>query len=70
MPHPSTPALRAMIKQAMRDRAPQMYRRLLAADRLEQEVDDRVAVFEEARELAIGREGSPYRKALASPDRT
>jgi hypothetical protein len=59
MPHPTTPQLRAMIKQAMQDRAPKMYQRLLAADRLEQEIDDRVSMFEDAEELAL--------KALDSP---
>jgi hypothetical protein len=64
VPHPTTQQLRAMIKQAMQDRAPKMYRRLRAGGLLEQEVDDRAELWHEAHELAIGRVGSPYQKAL------
>lgn len=63
MPGPTE--LKRMIKQAMRDRAPKMYRRLGKAGRLEAELVDREKVAREAFEMTIGRQGSPYERALA-----
>jgi hypothetical protein len=61
----TTPQLRRMIEDAMRERASAMYRRLLAENLLEREVSDRVEVAREAKELAIGAPGSPFERALA-----
>ena len=50
---PSNPALRQMIKAAMKGRAPEMYDRLSKAGNLEREIDDRVAIAREAQIAAI-----------------
>ena len=49
----SNPALRQMIKAAMKGRAPDMYDRLSKTGLLEQEIDNRLAVVREAQVAAI-----------------
>lgn len=62
-PAPTTPRLRRMIEQAMKDQAPSLHRELEASGLLEQEINDRVAVTHEARSEALGAAGSPFNRA-------
>lgn len=58
--------LHQMIEQAMLDQAPQMHARMKANGTLQGELEIRVAVAEEVRELALGAPKSPLSQALSS----
>lgn len=60
--------LHQMIEQAMQDQAPQMYARMKANGTLQGELEIRVAVAEEIRELQLGAPGSPLEQALSSSE--